>query len=144
MIRLVRAAEYMTHPLLAENWAETGFDFPLAPDPVLIGKMEDQGVLFALGAFDGEALIGYSGAIIGGHHFNPGVLVCHSSALFVSPRYRAGTTAGRLIHETESEAFRRGGRFMCWNTRSGTSMAAAFIKRGYEPADTVVMRKLWA
>ena len=42
MIRIVRAADYTTHPLLVENWAETGFDFPLAPDPVLIGKMEDQ------------------------------------------------------------------------------------------------------
>ncbi len=129
-------------PLLAENWAETGFDFELAPDAARYGALHDARALFALAAFDGGEVVGYCTVGLGRHLFNPAVVVASHDALFVARRWRGGTVAARLIAEAEAEAKRRGAALFCWHTRAGTGMAQMLERRGYRPADVVVMKEI--
>ena len=62
--------------------------------------------------------------------------------MFVAPEYRKTGAAARLILATEREAAARGANRMLWHTRAGTPLAAAMLKRGYTPADTVVMKRI--
>jgi hypothetical protein len=53
-IREIQAAEHIgkVQRLLAENWAETGFDFDLCPDGEMMRRLQEADLLFVLGAFD--------------------------------------------------------------------------------------------
>jgi GNAT superfamily N-acetyltransferase len=75
------------------------------------------------------------------HMHNPAIKVASNDALFVRPDHR-GITAGRLIIAAEREAARRGATRILWHTRAGTNLADAFTKRGYKPADIVVMKEI--
>lgn len=128
--------------LFAANWDETGFDFPLDLDVGRYQALQDAGVLFALAAFEDGEIIGYSTAAVTPHAFNPAITFCASDALFVRRDKRCGSAAARLIKATEREASRRGARRMLWHTRAGTPLAETFRRRGYLPADVVVMKEL--
>lgn len=129
--------------LLDENWAETGFDFPLDPDRRQYIAAQEAGILFALAAFDGEEVVGYSTAFVSPHHFNPAVVMCHSDALFVARSHRDSSAGARLIAETERVARERGAHRMLWHTRAGTALADVLSSRpAYQPADVVVVKDL--
>lgn len=143
-IREIQAAEHIgkVQHLLAENWAETGFDFDLRPDVEVMRRLQDAGLMFVLGAFDGDDLVGYSSALISPHTFNPAVVCCNSDALFVLRKYRPRGVGARLLIETERAAAERGASRMLWHTRAGTPLAAALERRGYAPADVIVMKEI--
>lgn len=128
--------------LMLENWRETGFKFEFDPNLEMAQQMQDKGIMFALGAFDGDEMIGYSTAMIAPHWFNQTEVWCMSDALFVKRAYRTGLTGGKLILATEAEARKRGASTMLWHTRSGTNLSDAFEMRGYKPADLVMMKGL--
>lgn len=143
-IRIVDPSEYMAQAreLIAANWAETGFDFPFAPDEAAYAQLARMGMMFAVAAFDGDAIIGYCTVMVSPHMHNPAVVVAANDALFVAPAYRGGTAAARIIRAAEAEAAQRGaGRFL-WHCRAGTTLAQVLTRHGYEPVDNVVMRTL--
>ena len=129
-------------PMIRENWAETGFDFAIDPDVATYASMQESDQLIALGAFDGDEMVGYSTAMIGGHIFNPNVIICQSDALFVRKSHRQTSIGGRLILQTEHIAKHRGAHFMLWQTRAGTPLAGSLLRRGYEPADVALIKGL--
>lgn len=141
-IREIQAADHIgkVQDLLAENWAETGFDFDLRPDVEMVRRLQDAGLLFVLAAFDDDELIGYSSAMVIPHTYNPAIICCNSDALFVRRPWRKTSIGARLIAETERVGAQRGAVRMLWHTRAGTPLAAMLAKRGYEPADVVVMK----
>ena len=143
-IRTVDAVESIQkyRDLMLENWRETGFKFEFNPSLEMARAMQDNGIMFALGAFDGDEMVGYSTAMVAPHWFNPAEVWCMSDALFVKREYRQGLTGGKLILATEAEAKKRGATAMLWHTRSGTSLSDAFEMRGYKPADLVMMKGL--
>ncbi|WP_186425087.1 GNAT family N-acetyltransferase [Cupriavidus metallidurans] len=128
--------------LLADNWAETGFDFPFAPDVATYGRLFDAGMCFAVAALDGDAVIGYCTVVITPHAHNPAVIVAANDALFIAPEYRNGLAAGRVLKAAEAEAKRRGAARMLWHCRAGTDLAEMLMRHGYAPADIVVMKEL--
>lgn len=143
-IRLADPVEIILHnrDLIMQNWQETGFDFEFEPDLDTVRAMCNSGIMFCLGAYDGERTIGYSTAMICPHWFNPEVTMCMSDGLFVDQDHRHTSVGGRLIIATEQEAKRRGASRMLWHTRAGTKLSDAFEKRGYQPADVVMMKGL--
>lgn len=142
--RVVNPAEWLerARQLIAGNWAETGFDFPLKPDVWRYGQLYAAGALFSIAATDGDDLAGYCTVVVSSHLFNPDVIVAANDGLYVSPSWRGGTVPARLIAAAEGEAKRRGAGRFCWHTRAGTSLAVMLERRGYEPADVVVMKEL--
>lgn len=144
-IREVRITDYFEQaiPLMRENWSETGFNFELNPDIGRYQQLQDAGLVFALAAFDGDELVGYSSAAVVPHPFNPSILYCATDALFVAKSHRKGSIPGRLITETERIAKQRGAHLIAWHTRTGTPLAAIFTDRnGYQPGDSVVFKEL--
>jgi GNAT superfamily N-acetyltransferase len=130
--------------LARENWAETGFAFPLRLSGQTYRSAEDADILIALGAFDDEGeVVGYSTAFLVPHHFNTDVVMCSSDALFVARRLRGTSIGARLIARTEQAAKARGATLMCWHTRAGTPLAEMLLARpGYTAADVVVTKDL--
>lgn len=143
-IRLVDLVE--TYPqakaLIEANWAETGFDFPLELDLGAYQLMVEQGLLFALGAFDGDALVGYCTVTVIGHPYNKAIRIASNDALFVAPNYRNGLLPGKLILRAEKEAKARGASRFSWHCRAGTPLADMLQMHGYKAADIVVMKGL--
>lgn len=144
VIREIQAADHIgkVQKLLAENWAETGFDFDLCPDGAMMQRLQDADLLFVLGAFDDDVLVGYSSALITPHTYNPSIVCCNSDALFVRRAWRPRGVGARLILETERVAAEKGASRMLWHTRAGTPLAAALERRGYQPADVIVMKEI--
>ena len=127
--------------LMRQNWDETGFGFEFKPSVETYQAVVDLGLMFVLGAFDGDEMIGYCTMTVTNHMHNPAIKVASNDALFVRPDYR-GITAGRLIIAAEREAKARGAARILWHTRAGTNLAEIFTKRGYAPADIVVMKEI--
>ena len=142
-IELVDPAKYMSSikELMNENWAETGFDFEFNPSVEMYQKAVDAGVMFALAAIDGEQIVGYCTMLVGPHMHNQDIIAASNDALYVTKAYR-GMTSARLIKAAEEEAKRRGAIRVMWHTRAGTGLAAMLERRGYSPADVIVMKGL--
>lgn len=128
--------------LLAANWAETGFDFPFAPDVDMYQRMFDAGIVFAVLAFKNDEVVGYCTVCVVPHTHNPSIIVASNDALFVAPEHRNGITTGRLILAAEAEAKRRGAGRFTWHCRAGTPLANMLTRHGYSPADTIVIKRL--
>jgi len=143
-VQVVNPAEWIDkiRPLTQANWAETGFDFPFAPDVEAYGRLWDAGYVFAVGAFVGDEVVGYAVITVVPHPHNPAVVVAANDALFVAPTYRNGITSGRLILAAEAEAKRRGARKIVWHTRAGTPLATMLQTHGYAPIDVCVGKDL--
>lgn len=143
-IRLIDPVE--TYPqakaLIEANWAETGFDFALELDLGMYRTMTDCGLLFALGAFDKDELVGYCAVMVVRHIFNKNVIVASNNALFVAPDYRKSLLPGRLILRAEKEAKARGASRFSWQCRAGTRLAEMLKRHGYTPVDIAVMKGL--
>ena len=142
-IREVNITEYFDQalPLMRLNWEETGFNFEFNPNKQFYENAQAQGFLFALAAFEGEELVGYSTAFISPHQFYPAMKYCATDALYVRPQNRSGTIGGRLILQTEQAALKRGANFISWHTRAGTSLASTLRRRGYLAGDAVMMKE---
>lgn len=138
-IDLVERLESMMD-LFRLNWAETGFDFDMKPNVDLLRALQADGCMFVLGAFDGDMIIGYCSATVCPHIYSTEIVCCASDALFVLPEYRKTSAGARLIVATERAGATRGANRMLWHTRAGTSLSAVLEKRGYVPADIVVMK----
>lgn len=128
--------------LLADNWTETGFDFPFAPDADMYQRMFDAGVIFAIAALKDEAVIGYCVIFVAPHPHNPAVVVASNDVIFVARPYRNGIATARLMHAAEAEAKRRGAMRFTWHCRAGTEFAEMLSRHGYTPVDHVVMKGL--
>lgn len=128
--------------LMAENWAETGFDFELNPSLDVYQAAVKAGVMFALVATNNAGeIVGYCTTAITNHPFNPAVIVAANDALFVKKEYR-GILSARLIVAAEKEAKARGASRFLWHTRAGTDFSSMLLRRGYTPADVVVMKEI--
>lgn len=140
----IQAADYIEQSmvLIRDNWLETGFDFAISPDFEMIRRLQECGVMFVVGAFYNHELVGYSSAVVSPHHFNSSIICCNSDALFVHPKHRNHSIPLRLMQETERIGKERGASRMLWHTRAGTDLARVLEKRGYEPADVVVMKRI--
>lgn len=128
--------------LLADNWAETGFDFPVVPDWDVYRQVEATGRWFVMAAVKDGKLVGYSSAFVVPHPFNRSIETCASEALFVAREHRHGTLVPRLIAATEASARTRGATRMLWHTRAGTPFAGMLEKREYTEVDVVMMRRI--
>ena len=94
----VRIAEHAdsVQELFAANWAETGFGFPLKPDIAQYQALQDAGALFALAAWRGADIVGYSSAFVQPSLFNPAVVCCASDVRAPrAPGRHAGGAADR-------------------------------------------------
>lgn len=131
--------------LLAEHWDEVALNkglMVLNPDEQRYLALEATGQFFALAAWDGDDLVGYSGNFIGQHLHYAGLRYANNDVLFVAKGHRATPLGLRLIRETVAEAQRRGARMMLWHAKYETQMAALLVRMGYLVQDVIYSREL--
>jgi GNAT superfamily N-acetyltransferase len=129
-------------PLMQENWRETGDSFPFEPSRDFYEHCERMQLLFAMGAYIGEDLVGYAVVMVAPHPFNPNVKVASGNPLYVVPQYRCGVLPGRLMLGAEREARERGAHKVYWHMRAGTKAAEMLAEHGYSVVDNVLMKEL--
>jgi len=119
--------------LALDHWREVGQELGL-PEPTIdphhVAILEQAGALFAIGAIDGDTLVGYSLNVVGPTLNFSAMRVCQNEGLFVDKAHR-GTAAMRLIRETEAEAARLSCRQIIWHTYRRTRAEALFERRAY-------------
>lgn len=146
-IRLSYVEEMVEHagPLFEEHWKEIARNkhlCVLAPDWDKYRRMEQQGLLFALGAWDGSTLVGYSATFVLGNLHYRDLVYAQNDVLFVAKSVRHSRLGLRLIHDTEAEAARRGAKLMLWHTKEGTRMDLLMPHLGYAVQDITYCKEL--
>lgn len=143
-IEIVNPAPWVSRiqDLLADNWAETGFDFDFDPDVDAYQRMYDAGVCFGVRGSRGDQTVGYCTVTVCPHPFSRHVVVASNDALFVRPEFRKGLLSGRLILAAEAEAKHRGARRFIWHCRAGTGLANVLSSHGCNPVCEAVMKEL--
>lgn len=143
-IRLVNFFEHIPGigHLLEAHFKEMGFDFEMAVSADSYRAMENAGVMFALGAFVNDQIVGYCTVCMMPFPYNPSIRFAAHDLLYVAQEHR-GTGVGKaLIVRAEQEAKVLGAHRISWFTHYGTPLTAQMIAHGYAPVDVVVIKKL--
>ena len=128
--------------LIAENWAETGFDFPLNLDKDRYRALAEEGLIYAIGALDNDMkLCGYCTFTVTPHPYNPSIVIANTDAVFLVSEYRKGTTYGRMRFAVKDLAREKGCWAILWHARGNTPFTHAMEKR-HELADSVYMERI--
>lgn len=134
-------------PLLRAHWEEVARNkavMVLDPDVETYKALEDRGLLIALGAFDGEVLVGYSVTMLVAKHLHyAGLCYAQNDVIFVDQAHRGASRLGlQLILETERIAKERGARLIFWHAKPDTPFDTLLPRLGYAVQDIIHSREL--
>lgn len=135
----------IARPLLAEHWEEVALNkdlMVLEPNVDAYERLESCGALFALGAFDGEQLVGYSATMVQQHLHYKDLRYAVNDVLFVAKSHRSGRAGIRLMQETERIAKERGAQLMLWHAKPETALGAILPRMGYAVQDIIYSKAL--
>ena len=132
-------------PLALEHYEEvakaTGAPMP-SMNREELQLLEERGIIFSIGAFDDEKLIGYSVNQIGRSFNFSSVIMVDNQGLFVQKEYRNTRAGLKLIEETNRVAKARGATIATWHTYQGTRAAQLFDRLGYRAHDIIYTKEL--
>lgn len=131
--------------LLAEHYDELAKNkrvMKLEPARELYAALESAGLLFGLGVFDGDLMVGYSVCTIGPHMHYRSLTYCTNDVLFLRKKYRAGRLGLQLIRRTEALAKERGAQLMLWHAKPDTALDAMLPRLEYGVQDVIFSREL--
>lgn len=117
----------------------------VTPLPVVINRgiynaLYDAGLLVCVGAFDGDAIVGYAiGTISPNTHYN--TITAQHDVFFVHRDYRLPRVALRLVEALEDACRERGATLFCWHAPIGGSFEKMVGKRA-KPYYTQYFRSL--
>ncbi len=134
-------------PLLRAHWDEIARNkrvMVLDPDVAAYERLEAQGLLIGVMAFDAEDLVGYSVSIFAPKHIHyRGLAVVNNDVIYVAPAYRGAARVGlALIRETERIARERGAKLVLWHAKPDTALEAVLPRLGYDVQDIVYSREV--
>lgn len=131
--------------LLREHWLELAKNkdlMVLKPDVALYEAMEQAGVILALGAFDGDTLVGYSVNLVSKHLHYADLSYAQNDVLFLAKSHRQGRTGYRLIQATEQAAKARGVQMLVWHAKQNTPLETLLPRLGYGVQDILYSKEL--
>lgn len=143
----IRVSEHIgaVGELLRAHWLEIAKNktlMVLKPDTERYAVLEQAGLLLALGAFDGDVMVGYSVSFIGPHLHYADLVYAQNDVLFVAQPHRLGRTGYRLIQATELLAKARGAQMLIWHAKQGTTLDALLPRLGYGVQDILYSKEL--
>lgn len=129
--------------LVEVNRAEVEGHFASKVDANLAvyADLQDSGVMVFLGAFDGDALVGYAGAFFA-PNLHYGYLMAVNDAIFVLPEYRKKGYGIRLIREMERVAKDRGAKFMVWQAKMDSPLNKVLPRLGCRAEEINYVKEL--
>lgn len=131
--------------LLHEHWLELAKNktlMVLKPDAARYRAMEQVGMVLALGAFDGDAMVGYSVNFVSQHLHYADLVYAHNDVLFIAQSHRLGRAGYRLIQATEQLAKARGARMLVWHAKQDTPLDSLMPRLGYGVQDILYSKEL--
>lgn len=114
----------------------------LAPDVEQYRRIEQAGMLFAVIAYDGDQIVGYSVNVLATNLHYSTLLMAQNDVLFVGRAHRAGRLGMRLIEMTKALAAKRGARMMLWHAKEGTPLAGILPRLGCKVQDIIYSAEL--
>lgn len=146
-IRPCPVAEILTAPniaeLLDEYGAESGIDAIGKPtmQPDLYRELEALGVIRTIGAFDGDALVGFLALVVSVlPHY--GVRTATTESYFVAQSARKTGAGLALLHEAERVARDAGAAALLVSAPFGGRLAEVLPAVGYQETNRVFCRGL--
>jgi GNAT superfamily N-acetyltransferase len=131
--------------LMIEHWEEVAKDTGV-PKPSMDGEylasMEAAGMLFTVGAFVNEELVGYSMNSIGSTINFDTLIVMENQGIFIKKQYRGSLAGIRLIKESERIGKERGASICKWHTYMNTRADKLFDSLGYKAYDILYTKEL--
>lgn len=131
--------------LQTEHWEEIAKNkhlMVLAPDVEKYARIEQAGKLFAVLAYDGDEMVGYSVNILDNNLHYRDLVQAQNDVLFVKPTHRAGRLFMRLREATLRMAAARGVRLMLWHAKEATPLAEILPRLGCKVQDIIYSEEL--
>lgn len=126
--------------LQREHYEELATDkaaMVLAPDVEQYRRIEQAGLLFAVIAYEGEQIVGYSVNVLSTNLHYAALVMAQNDVLFVSKAHRAGRMGMRLIAMTQTLAAKCGARLMLWHAKENTPLASILPRLGCKVQDII-------
>lgn len=133
--------------LQQEHWEEIARNkhlMVLAPDVNKYRAIEQAGKLFAVLAYDGDEMVGYSVNILDNNLHYRDLVQAQNDVLFVKQSHRAGRLFMRLREATLRMAAARGARLMLWHAKQETPLADILPRLGCKVQDIIYSEELAA
>lgn len=134
-----------SHQLQVEHWEEIARNkhlMVLNPDVEQYARLERAGLLFAVIAYAGDEIIGYSVNILVRNLHYSALLMAQNDLLFVGAAHRGGRAFMRLRDATIAAAARRGARMMLWHAKENTPLAEILPRMGCKVQDIIYSEEL--
>jgi GNAT superfamily N-acetyltransferase len=131
--------------LLADHWEELAKNkslMVLKPDRETYQNLERDGRIFALFAYDGDQIIGYSVNLITTHLHYADLSIASNDVLFVAQSHRTGRTGIQLIDRTEEVAQLYGAKLMLWHAKQNTDLEKIMPRLGYKVQEIMFSKEL--
>ena len=132
-------------PIFIEHWEEvakkTGAPMPSVNTEEL-QLLEERGIIYTIGAFFEQVLVGYSVNQIGQSFNFSSVTMMDNQGLFIKKEYRNTGAGLKLINESNRIAKARGASIATWHTYQGTRAATLFDRLGYNAHDIIYTKEL--
>jgi GNAT superfamily N-acetyltransferase len=114
----------------------------LNPDIEKYQRLQDVGVLHALGLYDGDKIVGYSVNLLTNNMHYADLVYLQNDVLFIHPDYRKGRYGILLIKETELLALKLGAKMMLFHGKPNTNFSNLMPKLGYGVQDIMFSKIL--
>lgn len=145
-VESVDSMEKLLPPLLEEHYEELTLNkdvVKLDVDWARYRNLEAAGALFALGAWDKEALVGYAVFFLQHHAHYKSLCVASNDVLFLRKQYRTKSTAGlRLIKESEARLKALGVAKIVWHIKHANDWSQILYRSGYADEEKIVGKLL--
>ncbi len=106
------------------------------PDLVRYQLLEDAGLIVAVGAYDGNELVGYSINVLSVHmHYQ--LPMGRNDVLYLAPAYREGHNGIALMNATRAALQRRGAAYVLWSAKPDTPLYNLLEHGGATVLETV-------
>lgn len=106
------------------------------PDLQRYQLLEDAGLIVAVGAYDGDELVGYSINVLSVHlHYQ--LPMGRNDVLYLAPAYRQGHNGNALMDATRDALQRRGAAFAVWSAKPDTPLHKLLEHGGATVLETV-------
>jgi len=106
--------------------------FPLEPDYKKYNTLQDLGMLWCLGVYDDEKLIGYAVFIVSTHLHYASAKHAMEDLYWIDEEYRKGFTGVRLFKEIENGLKQIGVQKIILGTKTKADVGRIFERLGYK------------
>lgn len=117
--------------LLEANWKESGnpFEFNAVDAKSFYTHMAEMRLLFAVGAYLEEKLVGYCIVTIAPHPLNFSIKICDANGLYLIPDLRGGRTLSKITNAVRLLAKEHNANLIHWHAPAGSDFSKALASR---------------